>query len=92
MMAAARSMVDELDRANLDWRLAVTTTDGSGTIVGGGFTANGDEFIQRVNVGTSGSATEVGLTSGRRAITNLLPRALEDPAKLRFETPLVIVI
>ena len=31
--------------------------------------------------------------SGRRAITNLLPRALEDPAKLRFfETPLVIVI
>ena len=92
VMAAARSMVDELDRANLDWRLAVTTTDGSGTIVGGGFTANGDEFIQRVNVGTSGSATEVGLTSGRRAITNLLPRALEDPAKLRFETPLVIVI
>ncbi len=91
VMAAARSMVDELDRANLDWRLAVTTTDGSGTIRGGGFTSSGDEFIQRVNVGIGGNPREVGLISGRRAIANLLPRAMEDPAKLRFETPLVIV-
>ena len=92
VMAAARAMIDELDRANLDWRLAVTTTDGPGAIVGGGFTRVPEEFIERVNVGTRGSANEVGLSSGRRAIANLSPRALDDPAKLRFETPLVIII
>jgi hypothetical protein len=92
VIAAARSMVAELDRANLDWRLAVTTTDGSGTIIGGGFTDNGEEFIQRVNVGTTGSANEVGLASGRAAIANLLPRSIDNALKLRFETPLVIVI
>ena len=74
MMAAARSMVDELV-ANLDWRLAVTTTDGSGTIVGGGLQPMATNSSS-VNVGTSGSAAEVGLTSGRRAITNLLPERL----------------
>jgi len=100
---AAQAMGDLLATTTLDWRIGVTSTDsrsaqaaGDGKLVGGNFTRDINTFRSRVVLGTSGSGSEYGLRMGIRAYERASPCDPDtdnpDPAKLRCEATLIIVV
>ncbi len=64
---AAQGLFDAFQRAQLDFRLGVITTD-SDILRGGGFVTTLDDFRAAARVGLDGNTTELGIEFGLRAI------------------------
>jgi MYXO-CTERM domain-containing protein len=64
---AAQGLFDAFQRAGLDFRLGVVTTD-SDILRGGGFVTSLNDFKSAARVGLDGNTTELGIEFGLRAI------------------------
>jgi hypothetical protein len=64
---AAQGLFDAFQRAGLDFRLGVVTTD-SEILRGGGFVTSLNDFRAAARVGLDGNTTELGIEFGLRAI------------------------
>ena len=100
IVAASQQVFQGLTNRGVDFRMAVVVHDqneitqgprNGGRLAGNGFTRDLDEFTSLISGADIPDGCELGLTAADNAIDRALPRAANDPRKIRTDASLAIV-